>query len=137
MNYDDLLEQALSAVKPKSFADILVERTEKEFMSPATNAEEERVKEKEALLAELKELRKKLSKTRNIKTTNPAIRKRNALTAEKRKKIEAEIEAVKDKLFVISEERLGAKIDPETLIKASAQQMPERELEISDWKSVY
>lgn len=137
MNYDDLLNQALSANKPKSFADILVEKTEQEFKTPQTNAETARVKEKEELLSELKVLRKKLAKTVNVKSISKSSQQTNKLISKKRKEINDKIETIKDKLFVISEERLGAKIDPETLIKASADSLPSVQPEVSDWKSVY
>lgn len=137
MNYDDLLNQALNANKPKSFADILVEKTEQEFKTPQTNAETARVKEKEELLSELKVLRKKLTKTVNVKSISKSSQQTNKLISQKRKEINDKIEAIKDKLFVISEERLGAKIDPETLIKASADSLPSVQPEVSDWKSVY
>jgi hypothetical protein len=82
-------------------------------------------------------LRKKLAKTVNVKSISKSSQQTNKLISQKRKEINDKIETIKDKLFVISEERLGAKIDPETLIKASADSLPSVQPEVSDWKSVY
>ena len=104
--FDNLLDIALKENAPKTFADKIVEQSEANFLGPSNDADQSRKEEKESLLLKLKELRKRLAKTKNVKSMNALVRQRNNLSAEKRKQINEEIERIKDKLFIISEETL-------------------------------
>jgi signal transduction protein with GAF and PtsI domain len=139
--FDDLLEAALKENAPKTFADKIIRQTEAEFINPLVkDSERERADEKEMLLVQLRELRRKLARTKNIRSMNPVIRQKNISIAEKRKKINEEIEKIKDRLFIISEERLGAKIDPDSLLSTHLNEIERTERSdesVSGWKSSY
>jgi signal transduction protein with GAF and PtsI domain len=139
--FDDLLEAALKENAPKTFADKIIRQTEAEFINPLVkDSERERADEKEMLLVQLRELRRKLARTKNIRSMNPVIRQKNISIAEKRKKINEEIEKIKDRLFIISEERLGAKIDPDSLLSTHLNETERTERSdesVSGWKSSY
>ena len=136
--FDNLLDIALKENAPKTFADKIVEQSEANFLGPSNDADQSRKEEKESLLLKLKELRKRLAKTKNVKSMNALVRQRNNLSAEKRKQINEEIERIKDKLFIISEETLGSKIDPETLLEVHMNNSRNaNDASVTGWKAPF
>ena len=96
---DSLFEREIKNHQPYDFASDKVNKIEEEFKKlPNDNIERE--EHKKQLEAKHKELKAQLNGLKNIKNTKMI--QANAKIAEKRKKIRAEIEKVKDILYDIS-----------------------------------
>jgi hypothetical protein len=113
------------AAKPNErfdYADSIVSSLEADFKNMPDIAGERR-KHKENLTKKLADLTKKLKTTKNIK--NHRMRAQNALIAEKRKKLRAQIETVKDDLYAIELEEKGGEVSSTSLVDATVQGVDE------------
>jgi hypothetical protein len=115
---DELFDEVEEAYteKPYSYAEEVVNSIEQTYRQPKEIANE-RDREKNELTLKIGELKKKLNQTRNVR--NPRKTSINQSLADKRKKLRAEIETIKDRLYQIDVEEKGSGMTSKDLVDAT------------------
>lgn len=124
---DDDFESMFDAEKmkrtPKSKVEAMVQNIENEFdgvkKETTDVAQKSRDEEKKSLKEKITALKKLAAKHRNAK--NARCIAANQRMFEAREKYRSQIKILEDKLAVIDQEEMGAKIDPVSMVKAEKE----------------
>jgi hypothetical protein len=101
-----------------NYAERVMADIEAEYKGYAT-VEQQRLKERDRLVKEGKDLQKSLTSIRNIRSLGVGARRVNQENSEKREKIRERIRLIKDQLALIEEEIKGSSVTSQNLVDTS------------------
>ncbi len=135
MDIDDIIYEELNSIRPKSHAELLIEKTEKKFFNEkrdVTEALPSTLKEdREKLIEKLKLLKRKLSNCKNVRNAKAKV---NDDIAKKRKSLRDEIKIIENQILILEQDEE----DPvDAIQKIAKDQQKRHEAELDNFRPTF